>query len=108
MHYIFWLLIDAIMGIVHYFSDVQREKQGLPMRHNRYRGSCSQDNENDLDYLFLQQMQMEDSINSEAERIQQQREKYVFEDDDAEMDSVQANGLMPPKEDDDDDLMDSI
>lgn len=103
---VFFYLIDAVIGIAHYISDVQREKKGLPMRHSRYAGSFSGDKS--TDHIFVEQMQKEAARNAEAERLRQQQEKYIYEDDGAEMGTIKAEGLMPPKEDEDNDIMDTI
>ncbi|HOO06141.1 MAG TPA: hypothetical protein PLH83_06560 [Ruminococcus sp.] len=70
--------------------------------------SSSYSNSKELDGLFLQQMEAEAGKNAQAEILNKQRENYVFEDQDADMDSIKAEGVISPKEDEDGDMMDSI
>ncbi|MBQ8962081.1 MAG: hypothetical protein IJ071_12865 [Ruminococcus sp.] len=108
MSYLFRIMFEFILEIAHYISDSEREKRGLPSRYRRYMGSVSRNSSRELDSLFQQQMEAENAKNAEAERLRQQREKYVFEDQDADMDPIRAEGVIPPKEDNGGDMMDSI
>ena len=107
MRYLFIFIASAIIGIAHYISDARREKRGLPSRHRRFMSS-SYSNSKELDGLFLQQMEAEAGKIAQAEILNKQRENYVFEDQDADMDSIKAEGVISPKEDEDGDMMDSI
>ncbi len=66
--------------------------------------------ENDISELAVYALQEEYEIKKirEQEYINMKRQSYVYEDDDAEMDSVTVNGVAEPYVDEDDPEMDSV
>lgn len=66
--------------------------------------------ENSISELAVYGLQEEFEIKKirEQEYIRMKRQSYVYDDDDAEMDSISANGVAEPYVDEEDPEMDSI
>lgn len=66
--------------------------------------------ENHMSELAVYALQEEYEIKKirEQEYVRMKRQSYVYEDDDAEMDSVTVNGVAEPYVDEDDPEMDSV
>lgn len=83
------LIVRAISGIFRYAEDERREKRGEGMRNNQYLGDIS--GNRSLDYITELREDMENIKRARESTEQQQREKYVFRDNGADMDDIFAD-----------------
>ncbi|WP_295094057.1 hypothetical protein [Ruminococcus sp.] len=83
------LIINAIRGLFRYAEDERRESRGETMRNNQYLGDIS--GNRSLDYISELREDMENIKRARESMEQQQREKYVFSDNGADMDDIYSD-----------------
>ncbi len=83
------LIINAIRGLFRYAADERRESRGETMRNNQYLGDIS--GNRSLDYISELREDMENIKRARESMEQQQREKYVFSDNGADMDDIYSD-----------------
>ena len=83
------LIINAIRGLCRYAEDERRESRGETMRNNQYLGDIS--GNRSLDYISELREDMENIKRARESMEQQQREKYVFSDNGADMDDIYSD-----------------
>lgn len=112
MRLLLWL-IQAIAWVVNYIIDAKNEERARQER--RY--DCIHAPETtDLSgsgrltsfQVESMRMEIEEMKDRENERLRVQRDKYVFDGKDAKMDSIAVSGVIQPKEDTENNQMDSI
>lgn len=80
------LIINAVRGLFRYAEDERRESRGEAMRNTQYLGDIS--GSHSLDYVSELREDMENIKRARESMEQQQREKYVFRDNGADMDDI--------------------
>jgi hypothetical protein len=83
------LIFKAIYGLFRYADDERREKRGEAMNNNQYLGDLS--GNHSLDYITELREDMESIKRARENMEQQQREKYVFSDNGANMDDIYSD-----------------
>lgn len=82
------IIIKLIGGIFSYAEDERRELHGESMMNDQYLGDIS--GNRSLDYINELRADME-NIKRSRERLEQQRDKYVFHDNGADMDDIYSH-----------------
>lgn len=89
-------LLDVIIAMVRYIIDARREEQRISVERSDDNYYIPDDGSAPTQYLHLHS-ELEEQNARRLSMLSQQREQYVFDDDDAEMPEIRAVGTMPPK-----------
>lgn len=105
-------MLELIMRIIifcyEYITDAKREREGKPMKYQRYVGSLTDESNMTEKTVELIRESYETVYAAENERLLEQRENYVYNGDGVEMDDVTAKGMMSPHTSEKHEYMDNI
>lgn len=105
-------MLELIMRIIifcyEYITDAKREREGKPMKYQRYAGSLTDGSNMTEKTVELIRESYETVYAAENERLRKQRASYVYNSDGVEMSDVTTRGAIAPHTSEKHEYMDNI